>query len=137
MYLAVVEYQERLGNTFNSVYKNDQTKAAADLTAAAAEIDGYLTSRYQVPVTTPEAQELLKDWNYTLALPRTYDRAGGSTIPDKVEKQVKHVRQLLRDAAEGKFKLPGETAEAENAVGGALIVQCEEPQFTRDKLAGY
>ena len=137
MYAAVEDFEERLGKSFAAIYRGDSEPPAADLTAASAEIDGYLAGRYAVPVTAPEAQTLLNDWCLTLAEERAYARTGGSTIPEKVTRRVDVVRKLLRDAASGAFRLPAEAPESEAGFGAALIAECDPPVFGRSNMEGY
>lgn len=136
---------------YDSIYKGVHAdKAAADLDASAAIMDSYLAARYIVPVTATGADDsagvddsaggalpLLAEWNAVLAMENAYQRAGGATIPEKVKDRVKRVYDQLRDAAKGVLRLPANPAEAEDAVGGALIMDCDEPVFTRETMQGY
>lgn len=135
MYASTANLEERLGKSFAAIYRDDPEPPAADLAAAAAEVDGYLAGRYTVPVTAEGAQTLLNDWTLTLAEERAYAR--GSAIPEKVTRRVDIVRKLLRDASSGTFRLPAEAPESETGFGAALIAECDPPVFGRDHMEGY
>lgn len=85
-YATVTELSGRLGGmVYTEIYGQDLTTPAADLAAAAAEIDGALSKRYIVPVTAPAPLALLKDWNLTLAEERAYARAAGGDYSEKLK----------------------------------------------------
>jgi phage gp36-like protein len=131
----------RLGNVYTSIYRDNEPAALEDLAQAAAEIDAYLGGRYVVPVAAAASQVLLAEWNLTLAEEKSYTRAGGSSIPEKVTRRVDAVRKSLRDAASGLLRLPGarELGADGGAAGGAgaVLVEIETPVFGRSKMKGY
>lgn len=131
-YATSNELLATLGNTGEALYKADATQIDIDLSASTAEINGYISSRYQITSTN----ELLKDWCLALSEERAYKRAGGSVIPEKIAKRAEQVRKLLREVASGVFKLdlPENTT---GSVASSLIAQCDEPHFTREKMVGY
>ena len=133
-YATVDDLKQRLGVVFTEIYDSDEAAAEADLQGAAAEIDGALACRYRVPVAARETLSLLKDWNLTLAEERTYSRAAGSQYAEKIKRRVDQVRSYLEMIRLSRFSLSG--AE-ENATESALLVDTEEPVFSRNKLRGF
>lgn len=133
-YATVEDLKERLGVIFGDVYDSDEAAALSDLQGAAAEIDGALASRYIVPVRTPGAQALLKDWTLTLAEERTYSRSAGSQYAEKVKRRIDQVRKYLDMIHLARFSLAG--AE-ENTAESIAVVNISDPVFTREKLKGF
>ena len=128
----------RLGeNKYASIYRTDHGKAESDLAESSAEIDGYLSKRYVVPVTAAQAMILLRAWTLDLAEEKSYKRAGGSEIPEKVKNAANVVRSNLHDIAKGTMLLPAAAAENPGSAGGSVLVVGNEPEFTREKMSGY
>ena len=137
-YATTEDLEQRLGEQkFKAIYRDDTEKPADDLAESSAEIDGYIAKRYAVPVTAPGAVILLRAWELDLAVERAYLRPGGSEIPEKYKTRAATVRQNLRDIAKGSMVLPADALENENSAGGSVFVTGNEPEFTRDKMAGY
>ena len=131
-YATIEDLEQRLGEAkYKSIYRDDTAKAGDDLAESGAELNGYLAKRYAVPVTAPDALILLRAWELDLAVERAYLRPGGSEIPEKT------VRQNLRDIAKGSMVLPADALENQNSAGGSVFVTGNDPEFTRDKMAGY
>ena len=133
-YATIDDLKKRLGVVFEEIYGTDESAADADLQGAAAEIDGALACRYHVPVAALKNLPLLKDWNLTLAEERTFSRAAGSQYAEKIKRRVDLVRNYLEMIRLSRFSLTG--AE-ENATESALLVDIEEPVFSRNKLRGF
>jgi phage gp36-like protein len=136
-YASAADLADRLGSKFQAIYRDDANAPAQDLADAAAEIDGYLAKRYLVPVTAADAALLLRTWTLDLAVERAFLRSGGSEIPEKFRTRAATVRQNLRDIAKGTMVLPADAAESGQSAGGSVLVVGNEPEFTRDKMAGY
>jgi phage gp36-like protein len=137
-YASAEDLAARLGSSkFQAIYRDSPNAPAEDIADAAAEIDGYLAKRYLVPVTAPDALALLRTWTLDLAIERAFLRPGGSEIPEKYKKRAADVRQNLRDVAKGTMVLPADAAESGRSAGGSVLVVGNEPEFTREKMAGY
>lgn len=137
MYGSGDEFKIRLGqDTVNGIYGTDSAPADADLATANAEVEAALAGRYAVPVTAPGARGLLKDWVLTLAVERAHLRDAAPELPKKVKDRVDEIRKQLALIAEGKFLL-ADAARVSDQVGGVVIAESNEPEFTREKLAGW
>ena len=137
-YATTEDLEQRLGEQkFKAIYRDDTEKPFDDLAESGAELNGYLAKRYAVPVTAPDALILLRAWELDLAVERAYLRPGGSEIPEKYKTRAATVRQNLRDIAKGSMVLPADALENQNSAGGSVFVTGNEPEFTRDKMAGY
>ena len=136
MYAGIEDLRTRLGDSvFDEIYPSG-AGALEDLTDAQAEVDGCISRRYAIPVTSAQALPLLKGWTLTLCEERSYSRAAGSGYAEKVTSRVAQVRKYLADAAAGTFSLPG-AAEKSGDASGISMVAGDPPIFTRDSLEGY
>ena len=124
----------RLGATVYGEIYLEETEALNDLAAAQAEIDGNLACRYETPVTAEGVQELLKDWNLTLAEERAAARPVGAQFTEKVKLRVEQVRKYLEMIRGGTFKLAG---VEESDAGVFTLYEAEEPVFGRENLKGF
>lgn len=142
MYATAPELIIRIGDVYAGLYTDADggvmaAEIAADLAAAAAEIDGMIGMRYETPVTSVPALPLLKNWNLTLAEELSWVRSGKGDVPENVKNRVAHVRGLLGKIADGNMRLPGAQDSGSESPGGMLIARSEEPVFTRNQLEGY
>lgn len=143
MYATIQQLKDRLHRDYDEFYRDpdtgaaDDTLAGDDLTAASADVDSYLATRYVTPVTDSDALPLLRHWTLTLCEELAFLRAGGSSAPEKVENRVKAVRKQMERIAGGKGRLPGSPTENETGTGGAAYVSAAEPVFTRDQMKGW
>ncbi len=140
MYAAVEDLKKRIGDLYADLYiapdgSAMDTDAADDLDAAAAEINGRICKRYQVPVTSPGALPLLKSWTVTLAEELAWARSGKPDTPENVKRRVDNIRKQLDAVAEGSMSL--DAAEAVNTTTAGLVLQCDEPLFTKKKLRRF
>ena len=136
MYAEVADLKSRLGESvYGEIYSSDAS-ALEDLADAQAEVDGCISRRYSIPVTSAQALMLLKGWTLTLCEERSYSRAAGSAYAEKITTRVAVVRKYLADVMTGAFSLPG-AAEASPEGGGISTIAGEEPMFTRHNLEGY
>lgn len=131
MYADLDALRARLGDVYVGIYGAADSEASDDLAAAAAEIDGRLAARYQVPVADPPG--ILKNWNLTLAEELAYSRGVSGEFPAKLQKRVDEVRKQLADAAAGTLKL----AAAETSTGSYVAIDIQEPVFTREKMRDF
>lgn len=136
-YANAAELQERIGSAiYAELYSTDST-AANDLDAAAAEIDGAIASRYQVPVTGVKSLSLLKDWNLTLAEERAYARPVGGDFSEKIKRRVDQVRKYLEMIRTDQFKLPDAAENSASSGSGIALVQRDDSIFGRKNMEGF
>lgn len=86
-------------------------KAVAD---AGELIDGYVSGRYQVPLTV--VPSLIKTLAVDLAVYKLYMRRKKKSVPDMVQKQYDNALKLLRDIQSGKVVI-GATASGATVAG--------------------
>lgn len=145
-YATPAELRQRIGSSvFNEIYDvsdrsdlSDQSDIADDLESAAAEIDGAIAFRYQLPVSGDRSLALLKDWNLTLAEERAYARPAGGDFTEKIKRRVDQVRKYLEMIRADTFRLPDAPEKnAASAGGGIAVVQGDRPIFDREKMKGF
>ncbi len=143
MYATAADLEKRLKREYAAIYADedtgvaDETLVEEDLGAAAAEIDGKVSVRYEIPVTNPGALALLKAWNLDLAAELAFGRTEGAVIPEKVKNRAETVRKNLDAIAKGDMKLSGAAAESASGPGASAIIAVDEPEFTREKMQGF
>ena len=143
-YASVEELRRRIGQAiFDEIYPSDQSDqsdksdASADLLAAAAEIDGAISSRYRLPVTGNVALALLKDWCLTLAEERAYARPVGGEFTEKVKRRVDTVRKYLDMIRLGEFKLSDAPENTSNGAAKIALIRRNDAVFDRNKMEGF
>lgn len=139
-YAVVSDLSSRIGSSvFTEIYGSGTShpEAESDLASAAAEIDGAIASRYQIPVSGERSLALLKDWCLTLAEERAYARPVGGDFTEKIKRRVDQVRKYLDMIRADQFRLPD--APENSAASGANIalVKCDAPIFDRRKMGGF
>jgi phage gp36-like protein len=142
MYATIDDLKKRLSRFYAELYADangtvDEELMTEDLLAATAEIDGSVAARYQTPVTADGALPLLKSWCLTLVEEIAWSRGGRDELPENVKDRAKAVRDNLRRAGDGTFRLPAAPAETTSGQGGASILSVAEPVFTREKMSGF
>ena len=133
MYATPDDLSTRLAGFFDQLYP-DPDVAAADLAAAAAEVDALAGVRYALPLV-PE--ELVKNWTLTLAEELAWSRSSPGKLPENVIDRVAAVRKQLEMLSAGKLVLSSQIESPASGSASSVIVEGNEPQFTRDKLRGY
>ena len=141
MDVDVIELRQRLGRKiFNEIYNctDIDTPAAAesDLAAAAAEVDGSLASRYQLPVGGVRSLVLLKDWVLTLAEERAYARAAGGNYAEKIKSRVEQVRKYLEKIQQDMFRLP-DAVEKQDPGSRIAVRHGEAALFGRSNMKEF
>lgn len=142
MYATHTDLKSRMKRFFDELYHDPDLDAVntdladEDIDAAAAEINGAIGTRYNTPVTASGALPLLKSWTLTLAEELAYSRDDALEIPGNVEKRVKRVRDLLEKVLQGKFNLAADAVQNTDQAE-AMIVDCDEPVFTRETMQGF
>lgn len=140
-YATFEDLKRRLSDTLGELYrKADFSEAAdeasADLEAASAEIDGAAGVRYAVPVGSPAAAPLLRDWCLTLAEELAWARTGRG-VPDWVKDRCALVRRRLEELAKGGFTLAGAALQEAADGSGVAVVECDRPVFGRGRMEGF
>ena len=140
-YATVDELRCRIGRSvFDEIYPSDgenPSDASADLLAAAAEIDGAISSRYRLPVTGNVALALLKDWCLTLAEERAYARPVGGEFTEKIKRRVDNVRKYLDMIRLGEFKLADAPENTSNGAAKIALIRRNDAVFDRNKMEGF
>lgn len=140
-YITRDDVKDRLQRQYGTLYAGtggtlDETLIDQDIAAAEAEVNGYLGTRYSVPVAT--GLELVKGWSLTLVEELAYSRSAAAGLPEKIRDRVKAVRAALRDVADGRLSLGVDPAPGERSSGGTFIaVEGNTPEFTRSKMDGF
>jgi phage gp36-like protein len=117
-YCTVKDLQDAYGaERINSWARHDPAATDRAINNAGAEIDGYLLSGgYTVPL--PGVPENLKKYCIDIATANLVIGIGvfEDTGDKEILEQAKQARRFLEKVAEGKFKIPGYSAEG--AAGG-------------------
>lgn len=132
MLVTVDDLRGRLRGYFDDLYP-DFAVAEQDLECAQAEVDGYAAVRYTLPL---QPNRLAAGWVMTLAEELAWSRQSSGKLPDNVKARVDNTRQQLGMLADGKLVLPNQQ-ESTDTGGGCVLIAVDEPEFTRDKMAGY
>lgn len=141
-YTTLADLEGRLKRYYAQLYKDSETgevdeqTATDDLTDAEAEVNASVAVRYSVPVTAATALPMLRSWTLTLAEELAWRHSAQGKTPDNVVTRVEAVRDALKALATGDKALPG-AAESATSAGGAAFVQCNTPEFTREKMEGF
>jgi len=109
----------------------DQTVIDVAISSACAEIDGYLATRYPVPVTT--AVPVLKPCAVDLTVYNMYSRKSAGP-PEHIIGKYDNWIKFLSKIAEGKIDL---IPEAETVSGGTSQVDAGDRVFTRSTMTGF
>jgi len=144
-YATIDELRQRIGaSVFDEIYgdsftpgRGDLAIAAADLEAAAAEIDGAIALRYRLPVTGTRTLALLKDWCLTLAEERAFARPAGAAYTEKVKTRVEQVRKYLDMIRAETFRLPDAAENGGSGAAGIAVVHADPPVFGRSSMEGF
>lgn len=114
-----------------------QGDLVTDLDSIEGEIGGFLSVRYQLPITDPVAIQVLKGYLITLLRVRGYSRHPTAETPESVLQEGRQTRGALRDISSG-AQLLGDAAQRTTGVRAASMGGTgETPQFTRTKLGGW
>lgn len=109
----------------------DATVVARGLTDADAEIDGYLATKYALPLqATPD---LVRNLALAIAIYKLHR----NTVSDKVRQDYEDARSTLKLISEGKMRLNAAGIEpAGNGASGVQITDRERP-LTAENLKGF
>jgi len=132
---------QRLRGNLDGLYKlpAESDDLAEDITTAEATVDSHVGKRYAVPVTDTTAVTILKALSLALFEELAWRRGAGDEIPKKVADAAAQARTDLAAIATGAITLAGATALTERPSGGAeaIIVEANDPEFTRDDMSGF
>ena len=110
----------------------DPDVVAASLTHADNTVNGYLATRFAMPLTA--APPIVVTW--AVAIARYHLHRDGA--PDYVVRDYKEALGQLKDAARGLIDLPGVDGITPPATSsGSVRIEGPEPVFSRDKLEGW
>lgn len=101
------------------------------LSDADAEIDGYLATRYSLPLASVPA--VLVRLGADIARYRLYDDG----VPETVRVRYQDAVALLKRMASGEVQVAGSAALPVAAGGNAVLVSTPERVFSPAVLAGY
>lgn len=117
---------EKLG-----VVNTDRVNRA--IAKAQGVVDGYLQSRYTVPLAAPS--ELVKGWMIVLVKYELYQRR--DQISESLEAAYKAAMGQLRDVQSGKLLLGVEPLPSASSQASSGAVYGPARIFTRDALEGF
>ena len=112
----------------------DAAVVADAITRAQSEVDGYLATRYAVPIASPP--DLVKSLTAILTVHRLYGRRGRG-IPDDWAKRYDQAVRTLRDISNGTITLGVDPPPAESSKSTAGETFGPERMFDRDKLGSF
>lgn len=114
----------------------DQTVVDKAIAAAGELIDGYLRSRYTLPLTPVPG--LLLPLAGVIALRRLYGRRPRLSVPESLQDEYKNCLKTLDLIASGKISLGSEAVNGnETPATGGVSSSAPERVFTRSSLADY
>lgn len=102
--------------------------------SAEAEVNGYVATRYAVPVAAP-APDLIKKLSITITVYLLYRRR--QRVPDDVRTAYEDAIAMLKDIARGVITLGIDPPPAESTKASAGEVSGPERIFSRDKLGSF
>jgi phage gp36-like protein len=109
----------------------DAAVVARAIADAEAEVNGYLASRYTLPLAT--VPEILKRLTCDLARYLLYD----DVAPDQIRDRYKDAVALLKGIADGKVSLGLTTAPAVQGETDTLTARTADRVFSKDTLDGF
>jgi len=139
-YIVQADIERRLRDHFDSLYDlpTDADDLDQDITSVEAEANAFLGRRYQVPVTATQAVRYVKKICLDLAEETAYARGESPELPEKIKRQADNARKQLTMIAEGKISLGAASVpERQNGGAAAIIVDADDPEFTRDRMKGF
>jgi phage gp36-like protein len=99
---------------------------------AAAVIDGYLASRYTLPLVEP-VPELVKAWAADLVRYNLWDERS----PEEVRRRHETALEQLKLLAQGKISLPPNSDSTVQAAADTPVYYSAERVFTADSLKNF
>ena len=112
----------------------DTTKITQAIDGAESEVDGYVATKYTVPVAAPVPQ-LVKELSIDIAIYRLYRRR--QRIPDDVKKAYDDAIARLKDIAKGLLTLGIDPPPGESSKAAQGEVSGPDRVFDRDKMGSF
>lgn len=124
----------RLTNLCRGLAGADRTAMLTNaIERAEALVDGYLATRYSVPVA---ANALAEEWTLAIAEYEIYKRGTPNDVPQKIRDSYTDVLALLKDVAAGKLDIPVSTA-ALGSTGSSMAVSSDASRYDEDSMENY
>ena len=140
-YFDFDDVERRLRGDLEALYElpGERAELDQDVEDVEAEVNAFVGKRYAVPVTSARAVAYLKKLCLDVFAETAWARGVGSELPEKVRKAAATARAQLEKIAKGVITLGGATSLQERPVGGAesIIVDGNDPEFTRDQMGGF
>jgi len=131
----------RLRDDLTGLYNlpEEDDDLASDIADIEALVNSYVGKRYETPVTDSTAISILKKLCLDLFAETAYMRTPGDELPKKVKDAADIARKQLKEISTGAITLAGATSLTERPSGGAdaIIVDGNDPEFTRDDMEGF
>lgn len=112
----------------------DSSVVTDAITRAQSEVDGYLATKYSVPIAAPP--QLVKSLTATLTCYRLFGRRGRG-VPEDWGKRYDDAVRTLTNISKGLVKLDVEPPPAESSTATAGEIKGPERVFDRDKLGSF
>lgn len=114
----------------------NQARVDAAISSADELIDGFLRSRYTLPLAS--APPLLRDLSVDIAVYRLYDRRFSASMPESIKAKYDNALKLLGMIQKGQVQL-GADDPAESDGGGSYASNktSDSRAFTKDVLDQY
>lgn len=142
-YIDRTDVKNRLRRSYEQAYTPRDASAVdtdlvdADIELAEGEVDGYLATRYAVPVTDSDAQRICKAYALAIVEELAYSAIPGD-LPKGTEKRTKSVRENLNKISNGDMTLgSGETPTERTDGAAAILVDGPDAVMGRDNLRGF
>ena len=113
---------------------SDTTVVNNAIDRAQSEVDGYVATKYSVPLASPS--EFIKGLTATIAIYRLFGRRVGG-IPDAWQTRYDNAIKSLRDIASGKITLGEDPPPAESSKSTQGETSGPSRVFDRDKMGSF
>lgn len=110
----------------------NDTRVNAAIDDAEGEADGYLSTRYSVPLSPVPG--VVKKFCADIAIYNLFSRR--DTMPPEREKRYENAVKFLSNAAKGLVSLGANAPEPSSSANGADI-ESSARTFSRDKMEGF
>lgn len=130
-YITQADFTKRFGeDELDDLTEGNSFASAA--TDASTLIDGYLASRYTLPLTS--VPDIVKAWACDIARFKLWDEKA----PEEVRARYDDVLAQLKDLAKGLLSLPpGSDGEKPAGSANGITGYSNTRLFTEDTLAGF
>ncbi len=130
-YITDREFEQAFGDEELGDLTGDGAEFAKAAATASSTIDGYIGTRYTLPLLT--VPDLVKGWALDITRYRLWDERA----PEEVRRRYEDALQQLRDLAAGKLALPPGVDGAPSTGGFESEGYADERIFTAATLADY